>query len=166
MGKKKPSTFNKKERREFNNFMWGHVQKILNCANLAHFEMRTLQSVAPVKRVDGGEVAMHIEVNHKYMQFVLTYHDNYSSRVWKDGDYEELVKTLCHEITHIATTEAVDQLKLNYNSKAVSYYFERLTEFTSRWLYDNYKRYMKDFNIDIKTGRSESLNAFVKKNQK
>lgn len=163
MAKPKRNKFNsKKDRTEFNNFVWGHVGKILHCGNLGHFEMRTLQSVPGEVNKDGSQVAMHIEVNHKYMQFTLTYHDHYAARAWEEQDYEELLKTLCHEMAHILTTEPQERLKM---TGQVSYHFERLTESVSRWLYELYRKYMNDFAIDIKTGRSESLNAFVKKNK-
>lgn len=159
----KRNKFNsRKDRDEFNSFVWAHVGKILSCGNLGHFEMRTLQSV-PGEVSEGGQVAMHIEVDHKYMFFTLTYHDHYAAKAWEEKDYEELLKTLCHEMAHILTTEPMENLKM---TGKVSYHFERLTESVSRWLYTIYRDYMEDFAVDIKTGKSDALRAFVKNNKK
>ena len=157
MAEKKHRFRNKKEEEAFDDFLRSHIDKILTCGDLSHFYMRKFSSQAHSKK----DLAMWVSVDHKYLEFDLTYIEHYAACEWHRKNYSELVRTLCHEVTHILTLEPEHRLNIKGEKE---YYFERLTEHTSRWLYENYKGYMKTFGIDIATGQSKELRALIKRN--
>lgn len=148
----------KKIQVQFESFLENHLAHVLDCAQLAHFMVRARKRFC-ADESETAPAAMTIEVDHKYLQLVISYESNYAARMWEEKDHEELIRTICHEVAHLVTTEAESKLVFISNSKEKSYYFERMTEHTSRWLYGYYDRYwMKSRKIKIETGVSKYPN--------
>ena len=144
MTKKKSQKKNKKL--TLRQFITNHCFNIRNCGYLSNFKFDTLSTIN--KGAD-----MQITVDHTYLCFHLEYNKPKMTKAYKDGDYEYIVQTLCHEMAHLVTTEFRDNLNIESKPKTVTYYLERVTELTSRWLYNSYKRYMDERKINIKTGK-------------
>lgn len=134
-----------KAQTEFNQFLRNHLGHILNCGDLSHFYMRELRAA----RQQRDNYAMEIQVDHKYLEFTLTYDEHWAVTHWETENYEELLRTICHEATHIITLEPGNKLTIKGDH---DYYFERMTEHVSRWLYYKYLHYAKAWGISEKTG--------------
>lgn len=148
----------KKIQGHFEDFLENHLSHILECAQLAHFTVRARRRFS-AEEGDEKFAAMTVEVDHKYIQLIISYESGYAANHWEDKDYKELIQTICHEVAHLVTTEAEAKLVFISNSKEKSYYFERMTEHTSRWLYGYYNHFwMKSRKIKIETGVSKYPN--------
>lgn len=141
-----------KERVEFEAFVKRHVAHIKSLAKLDLFLFRTLQRH---ERLEAPN-AMEIETDYKYFEFILIYSEDYAYRhFFEEFNVPELLQTLCHEIAHIATSEAWDALRFDSPIDKQSFYFERSTQITSMWLYELYLHYCQDNKIDINTGKQK-----------
>lgn len=145
MKKPKRLEFKKGEQLEFNTFLRNHFVNVQRCGDLTHFVMREMRCAKNVRR----DYAMTIKVDYTYMEYELTYDEQWAIQHYQAKNYEEMLRTICHEATHMLTLEPVSNLKIKGES---DYYFERLTEQASRWLYAKYLYYMKENGIDVKTG--------------
>lgn len=134
-----------KERDAFLDWLETHAKYLTSAARLTNYALVRLRSLKlPTKN------AMEIEVDHKYLTFILDYNPQWAAEYWQKKDYEELLSIVAHEIAHLATSEADDKLYFISSSKERSFYFERLTEMTSRWLYRYYvDGYMKAHSIKL-----------------
>lgn len=148
MTKKKPT---KTEIESLDDFITMHLRNILWCGNLSNFELRILYAIEKPK-TKKKITSMEIEVDHTYLEFDLGYNEEQILRYWQGKRYTKIIKILCHELTHIITNEADDMLKFKSNRKEIEYYFERMTEHTSRWLFRIYEDFMENRKVDIKTG--------------
>lgn len=143
--------FTKKEEELFDDFIRNHCTRIQQAAYLTHYEMSRFYSSEDLKH-NGRETAMQIDVDHQYLAFDLGYGVEWAKHVWGKKDYDSIISTLCHEVTHIPTTEVEEKLHSKAIKKDKEFYYEKLTEHTSRWLYESYLRYIEIQGIDIKTG--------------
>ena len=151
MTSKKPTKKTKTEEDKLADFLVTHTRNILWCGNLSKFDLRKLYEIGKSKakkRMPNMEIA----VDHTYLEFDLGYDKELMTSHWKDKKYSVILQILCHELTHILTTEADIMLKFKSSTKDRDYYFERLTEHTSRWLFRIYEDFMENRKIDIKTG--------------
>lgn len=129
----------------FEELVKNHVAHILCCGNLSHYYLRTLDS-------HKMSSSFTIIPDAQYLEFRLKYSINYAKDEIESGDYDDLIRTLCHEVTHIPIGEIDIIPKLRKMNEVIDPLFERMTEHTSRWLYCLYLQYMKKNGIDIKTG--------------
>lgn len=148
---KKPLFKSELARKQFLGWADNHAQMLIAAAGLSMFKLHKISWISlPSKS------AMEIEVDHKYLYFNLDINEAWAAERWRKKEYEELLLVLTHEIAHVATTEPQDNLIYKSCSKDKSFYFERLTEITSRWLYQYYrKHYMDYFNITLETGETK-----------
>ncbi len=145
---------NIKEKKELNDFIIEHSSNIRQCAYLTNY---TLVNLSCEKNLShkGRETAMQIDVDHKYLSFNLCYGIEWAESSWKSKNYKEIIITLCHEIAHIVTTESEERLNIKSSNSEIEYYYERLTELTSRWLYNSYCTFIDRHKINLKTGKSK-----------
>ena len=134
-----------KDRDSYLDWLEMHAKWLLSCAHLTNY------ALVRIKSFDGSsENAMEIDVDHKYLNFCLKYNPEWAAEYWYKKDYEELLSVLAHEIAHIITCEADDKLVFISSGKERSYYFERVTEVTSRWLYHLYREsFMEKYDIKL-----------------
>lgn len=129
---KKPQLqWNKGEREAFEDFVRGHVDGVLQCANLSHFQISDLKQ----KRGDG----MEIETEYDYLEFTLGYGTQWAITHWRAENYDHLISFICHELTHIVVQEIQYHVTMKENPDN-RIWFERVTEHTSRWLYRLYQQ--------------------------
>lgn len=138
---------NDKEKSAFLDFVFNHVENILKCANLSHFEMREIAS----QKANG----MYIATEYDYLQFKLGYGTEWAAKHWQAGQVHFLVSFLCHEIAHIVIEEIEYHIEAKKGQEERMWY-ERATEHTSRWLYRLYTGYyVKENGINMATGKSK-----------
>lgn len=134
------------ETAQFDRFVRNHIGHILACASLTHYYMRTLE---PKKMSEG----FTITPSPTYLEFGLNYSEDYVSTELHKGEYDDLLRTLCHEVTHIISAEIEVIPKMRKMSDVFDPMFERFTEHASRWLYELYtKVYMPEHGIEPNTG--------------
>ena len=133
------------ERDAFLDWLERHAKNLTAAARMTNYSLVRIRSLKlPTKN------AMEVDVDHKYLNFTLDYNPAWAAEYWQKKEYEELLSVLAHEIAHVATSEADDKLIYISSSKERSFYFERLTELTSRWLYRYYfDSYMEAYNIKL-----------------
>lgn len=139
---------NKQDRKDFESFVRGHLGHILKCADLNHYRLYSLKSYSKA-----GE-AMTIEPEPNYLDFDLRYEINWAADMWEEKDYDELISTLCHEVTHLPVGEIDLVPKIKKQNEVLDPLFERFVEHTSRWLRRCYDIYMADYGIDKATGNA------------
>lgn len=135
------------ERVAFEQFVRNHATFILQCGGLNHYILRTLTGKP---NIPGAE--MTIDTDTKYLEINICYSEMDVARDWQDKDYFDLLRVLCHECTHIVTTEFVNALHIDNKANTISHHDERMTEHTSRWLLAAYVAFMESNHIDLKTG--------------
>lgn len=145
---KKPT---KKETEQLDDFIVKHIRNIRWCGCLSSFELRTLYAIENPKNKK-KTTSMEIAVDHTYLEFDLGYNEKEILEFWRDKRYIKILQILCHELTHIVTSEADEMLKIKSTTKEREFYFERVTEHTSRWLYRIYEIFIENRKVDIKTG--------------
>lgn len=154
MAKKQPSKKlewnSDKEKTAFLDFVETHVSKILQCGDISHFQLSRMYSIKT-----GG---MEVDIDYKYLEFELGYGKEWAIKLWRAKNYWFLIKYLCHEMAHIVVEEIDHHIKADkkYKSSQVRFYFERVTEHTSRWLCDSYSHYCNTFSIEIATGYKQN----------
>lgn len=157
---KKVKTFkSKKAQEEFFSFVDNHLENIRSCADLSHFACNK-KTLYEEKYTSW---AMSISSDYRYLDFDLNINSEYASEKWENKKYRQLISTLCHELAHIVTEEinsCIDKKKTSHR-----YYMERITEHTSRWLFQLYLKYMKEWGIDESTGQAKKLEKFLKANK-
>lgn len=138
-----------KQQEEFESFCKKHITNLLECAKLPHFILRSM-----VKKRLGPPKAMEVEIDHKYLEIIILYDENYAVEQFVDNkDIEELLRTLSHEVSHIPTAEIQDHVEIEASNAKQSFVFERCTQMVSLWLYDLYTLvYIPTHRVDIKTG--------------
>lgn len=136
------------EKLAFEQFLENHAAHILQVAGLNNYILRHLQWYATL----GKNVEMSVEVDLRYLDITINYSEDACAIDWNKPDYEDLLRVLCHEITHIITTEFIESVYIENDPKFVEHQEERLTEHVSRWLYAAYVAFMGDNDIDLKTG--------------
>lgn len=138
-----------KEKGAWLDWLSNHGKLLLFAATLSNYEITKL-----CRLDDDTTSAMEVDVDHKYLTVHLKYSEAWASRYYHEKNWNELLAVLAHEIAHVVTSEADDKLVFISNSKERSYYFERATEITSRWLYKYYKHYyMPTYKINPRTGQ-------------
>lgn len=152
MNKKKEYKFTQKQEEKFEEFILSHLWWIQSAGDMTHFRMSTL-SVHDEPKHRGGDIIMEIEPRYDYLDFTLGYGRKKCAQYWINKNHRTLIQTLCHEVAHIITGEASDMLEYKSKTKDIEFYFERVTEHTSRWLYHVYQDYMTEHSIDLKTGK-------------
>lgn len=136
----------KKERCAFEQFVHNHIEHILRCGNLSHYYLRSLDDQEP------SELGMSIVNDPKYLDFTLHYNQHYAASEWHRGGHDELIATLCHEVTHIVAGEIDISPKVRKMADIIDPLFERFVEHTSRWLLRCYYIYMLENKIELRTG--------------
>ncbi|MEK0325120.1 MAG: hypothetical protein QQN63_05385 [Nitrosopumilus sp.] len=143
----------KKERKEAMEFVENHVWHILKCANLSHFMVQFAFGTAEGNKEFKGTKPAHMtmETDHEYLLGSLMIKEDWFFLMWRAKDYNSLLAFLCHEISHILTSELPDKMKVKYSGEG-RYYQERLTEHVGRFVYRLYSRFMDVHNVNFKTG--------------
>lgn len=148
MGKKRVFK-NDKHKQAFTDWVFNHSRNILKAGNISNYQVVGLSWLG-----EPTSSAMEVVIDHKYFTIDLRVNRTWAVLKWEKKYYHDLLQTLCHEMAHVVTDEADHKLVFISNSKERSFYFERMTETTSRWLYSYYLRYMKDKPItNIATGK-------------
>lgn len=133
----------------FTSWVLTHAKNILRAGDISQYQVTSLRWL-----VEPTDNAMEVVLDHKYFTIELRAAKSWAVDHWYKKEYYELLKVLCHEMAHVVTDEANDRLIFISNSKERSYYFERMTETTGRWLYKYYLRYMEDTpKTNIATGK-------------
>lgn len=138
-----------KHKKAFESFVFNHSKNILRAGNISQYQVSCLRWLA-----EPSENAMEVILDHKYFTIELQVNRTWAVGHWYKKEYLDLIRTLCHEMAHVVSDEADDRLVFVSNSKERSFYFERITETTGRWLYNYYLRYMDDKpKTNIATGK-------------
>ena len=134
-------------------FVENHVWNILGCANLSHFMVQFAFGTAEGNRDFRGIKPAHMtmDTDHEYLLASLVIKEDWFFAEWRAGNYEALLSFMCHEISHILTSELPDKMKVKYAGEG-RYYQERLTEHVGRFIYRLYKRFRDLHGISSKTG--------------
>lgn len=142
-----------KNREAIQSFVLNHLYHIRYVAGLDDFNIMVCSPKKKTKkeRKEKHPAIMQIEVRYDYLDARITVHDDVLSGLWKNKEYKQILEVTCHEVAHIITTEAFDELKIPYKGRG-RILLERLTERTGRLIYRLYVKYMKECSIDIRTG--------------
>lgn len=134
------------ERRKFESFARNHINHILKAGNLSHYWLRCLEG----RNMKNG---MEVRPDPMYLSLEVDYDEEYASEQFREKNWEELLRTFCHEVTHIITAEIEVHPQIKKLSKILDPIYERFTEHASRWLYQVYTTtYMPEHGIEISTG--------------
>lgn len=144
---------NKKEKEEGFDFIENHVWHILHCANLSHFMVQfAFGTSAGSPDFRGAKPAhMTMDTDHTYLTASLLVKEDWFFAAWRNKEYEPIISYLCHEISHILTSELPDKMKVKYSGDG-KYYQERVTEHVGRYIFRLYGRFRELHKIDLKTG--------------
>lgn len=134
------------EKARFESFAKNHISHILKCGDLNHYWLRDF-------RAGRMSHAMEVKPDVVYLDVEIIYDEDYAVTQFRNKDWDELLRTLCHEISHILAAEIEILPTLKKMSKVLDPIYERFTEHASRWLYRLYTtQYMPEHGIEIATG--------------
>jgi len=117
---------------ELKQFLGFHLGNMIKCFNLTHFDVE-------IKREDTPSF-MEIDVDTTYLTGEIVY-GNLIEDKYKAGDTDFVLKTLCHEVAHLFTSQITSLHKETKHSLKVE---EQVTKHLSRLLYKHYKQYVKE----------------------
>lgn len=110
-------------------YLQKHTRQMQRCFIIEHYEV--FVEFASKKVLDGA--LMDIEVDDDYLRATIQYGSEIRN-LYKQGNYEEVLKTLAHELTHVLISEMADKGEPEKENKLE----ERVTEHVSRLLYRLY----------------------------
>jgi hypothetical protein len=149
MAEKRNKFHNQKERSAVVDFLNNHIQGAIRAADLDQFTPNEIKWLK-----EPTDNAMEVDVDHKYFTVGVKVSESWVLGKYREKKYENIIMVICHEIAHVATSECDDKLVFISSSKERSYYFERLTEITGKWLHRYYwHRYMPMNKINPATGK-------------
>lgn len=94
---------------------------------------------------------MSIDVRYDYIYAYISCNEKEVERLWENKSYFDIIMALCHELAHIITGELTSEIKVPYRGRG-RILEERLTERVGRLIHRVYSNFMKECNVDIKTG--------------
>lgn len=154
----------KKEEKKLYNFLYAHAFAIQTCLRLSHYKL--FFDDKPKNKKEAKTAAAVIYVTHQYLEAQITIMDNIKD-LWRDKKYLVIIEVMVHEICHILVDELYfcyeDSVRKNtkkgekLKDKKGNFYREQITEHISRWGIRLYIDFMKDSNINIKTGKCTKI---------
>ena len=130
----KPKT---KKKLTLKQFIINHTRHIINCGYLSHFKF---DGIYKSKR---GSL-MEIKTDYEYLAFDLGYNEKKLQKIYDDKRYDVIINTLCHEMSHIATGEITERLRIDESPKQIRYYRNIMADAYSRHQYTNYENYKRN----------------------
>ena len=142
----------KKEIDELNKFLYNHTSHIQTVARIIDYRISISQGSNGDNNFKGSEQAiMTMDVDYEYLTASLKYNSELMIEDWRDKNYIIIIRSLCHEISHIITGESFDKLNIKYRGDG-KYYQERLTERVGRMIEQIYYPFMELNKIKLNTG--------------